>query len=197
MLKLLRLSENYRTGWFLQPKYALAIPLRIKGRLYIHYYYNIDKSADDEKSFDRNLIELRRELESGKPVAEHEKAYKKYFTIKTTPVRGTKATINEQAVAKAKRYFGFFSLIINETMDAITALEIYRNKDVVEKAFGNLKERLNMHRTLVSSEQSLDDKLFVEFIALIYRSYIKKKNAGCRAFWKVHDAGAIRQTRCH
>ena len=60
-------------------------------------------------------------------------------------------------------------------MDAVTALEIYRNKDVVEKAFGNLKERLNMRRTLVSSEQSLDGKLFTEFIALIYLSYIKKQ----------------------
>jgi transposase len=39
-------------------------------------------------------------------------------------------------------------------MDAVTALEIYRNKDVVEKAFGNLKERLNIHRNLVSSEKS-------------------------------------------
>ena len=60
-------------------------------------------------------------------------------------------------------------------MDAVTALEIYRNKDVVEKAFGNLKERLNMRRTLVSSEQSLDGKLFVQFVALIYLSYIKKQ----------------------
>ena len=46
--------------------------------------------------------------------------------------------------------------------------------DFTEKAFGNLKERLNMRRTLVSSEQSLDGKLFVEFIALIYLSHIKK-----------------------
>jgi len=44
-----------------------------------------------------------------------------------------------------------------------------------EKAFGNLKERLNMRRTLVSSEQSLEGKLFVEFIALIYLSYVKKR----------------------
>ncbi len=32
-----------------------------------------------------------------------------------------------------------------------------------------------MRRTLVSSEQSLDGKLFVQFIALIYLSYIKKQ----------------------
>ncbi len=53
----------------------------------------------------------------------------------------------------------------------ITALEIYRNKDVVEKAFGNLKERLNMRRLLVSSTQSLDSK----HVTLIYLSYIKKQ----------------------
>jgi len=60
-------------------------------------------------------------------------------------------------------------------MDAIEVLQIYRNKDVVEKAFGNLKERLNMRRILVSYEQSLDGKLFIELIALIYSSYIKKQ----------------------
>ena len=59
-------------------------------------------------------------------------------------------------------------------MDAAKALQLYRNKDVVEKAFGNLKERLSMRRLLVSSEHSLNGKLFVEFIALILLSYIKK-----------------------
>jgi transposase len=144
-------------------------------RIYIHYYYNIDKAAEDEKSFDRKLIGLRKELEAGRRVPEHESQYKKYFEVKTTPKRGTRVTVNEEAVAKAKRYYGYFALITNETMDAVTALELYRNKDVVEKAFGNLKERLNMRRALVSSEQSLDGKLFVQFVALIYLSYIKKQ----------------------
>ncbi|OQA55631.1 MAG: hypothetical protein BWY45_02138 [Euryarchaeota archaeon ADurb.Bin294] len=45
----------------------------------------------------------------------------------------------------------------------------------MEKAFGNLKVRLNMRRNLVSSEKSLDEKLFVQFVALIYLSYIKKQ----------------------
>ena len=40
--------------------------------------------------------------------------------------------------------------------------------------FGNLKERLNMRRTSVSSSENLEGKLFVQFIALIYLSYIKK-----------------------
>jgi transposase len=149
--------------------------LREERRLYIHYYYNIEKAAEDKMAFDRRLNALKQELETDSRNSEHEKLYLKYFTCKTTPKRGTKATVNEEAINKAKRDFGFFSLITNEKMDAVTALELYRNKDVVEKAFGNLKERLNMRRNLVSSEKSLDGKIFVQFVALIYLSYIKKQ----------------------
>ncbi len=80
-------------------------------RIYIHYYYNIDKAAEDEKAFDRWLIELRRELETGTRVPEHEKLYRKFFEVKSTPKRGTKVTVNQEAVAKAKRYYGFFALL--------------------------------------------------------------------------------------
>ena len=144
-------------------------------RVYLHYYFNIDKAAEDEKAFDRKLIKLQRELESEKRVMENEKLYKKYFEIKTTPKRGTKVFVKQDIILKEKRYYGYFALMSNEAMDAMTALEVYRNKDVVEKAFGNLKDRLNMRRTLVSSQQSLNGKMFTEFIALIYLSYIKKQ----------------------
>ena len=95
--------------------------------------------------------------------------------MKHTPVRGTKVVAIEQALADAKRNYGYFSLMSNDIQDAVQALEVYRNKDVVEKAFENLKERLNLRRLAVSSEQSLDGKLFVQFVALIYLSFITKK----------------------
>src|SRR5659263_603210 len=172
-------NENYeiycrtvRTTWnYVQEHPYKGVTVQESHRLYIHYYYNIDKAAEDEKAFDRRLFALKQELESGKRIPEHEKLYQKYFTIKTTPRRGTQVTVREENVSKAKRYYGFFALITIETMDAVTALELYRNKDVVEKAFGNLKERLNMRRALVSSEQSLEGKLFVQFVAcLLYTS---------------------------
>jgi transposase len=144
-------------------------------RLYIHYYFNIERAAEEEKRLDRMLMQLREELLADRPVKANEALYARYFTITRTPKRGVKVQIREDAVAKSKRYFGFFALITNEKMEAKEALHIYRNKDVVEKAFGNLKERLNLRRLLVSSEQALDGKLFVAFIALIYLSYIKKK----------------------
>lgn len=65
-------------------------------------------------------------------------------------------------------------------MDAFIALHLYRMKDVVEKAFGNIKERLNMRRLLVSNEKGLDGKFFMEFVALILVSYLdlKMKESG-------------------
>jgi len=144
-------------------------------RVYLHYYFSLDKAAEDEKAFDKQLVALRQELLSGNRLPKHERLYQKYFEVTSTPKRGVKVRVKQEVIEHTKRYYGFFVLFTNQAMSAITALELYRNKDLVEKAFGDLKERLNMRRTLVSSEQSLDGKLFVEFVALIYLSYIKKK----------------------
>lgn len=81
----------------------------------------------------------------------------------------------EEVLIEAKRNYGYFALLSNEIKDPLDALTIYRNKDLVEKAFENLKERLNVRRLAVSSEQSLDGKLFVQFIALIFLSHITRK----------------------
>jgi transposase len=164
--------------------------LKEKRRVYIHFYYTIDRAAEDQKDFDRRLMALKNEIISGNHVPEHEKLYKKYFNVKSTPAQGTRATVKEDAVKGAKRYFGFFALLSNEKMDSITALALYRNKGLVEKAFGNLKERLNFRRTLVSSEQSLNGKLFVEFVALIYLSYINKQMQDARLY-KFHTLAGL------
>jgi len=144
-------------------------------RMYLHLYFNSEKATEDERRQNILLISLQEELESGKRSAEHEKLYTKYFDVQTTPVRGCKVIARQEAIDETKKNYGYFALISNDIKDPIEALEIYRNKDLVEKAFGNLKERLNLRRTLVSSDLGLDGKLFVEFIALIYLSYIKKK----------------------
>jgi len=144
-------------------------------RMYLHLYYSPERALEDEKAFTNRLVSLKEELESGDRHPDHEKLYAKYFEVKSTPSRGTKALAREDALAEAKRNYGYFALLSNEIKDASEALEIYRNKDLVEKAFENLKERLNLRRVAVSSEQSLDGKLFVQFIALIFLSHITKK----------------------
>ena len=149
--------------------------IREKRRIYIHYYYSIEKGADDEQAFDKRIVTLRKELQAGNLVECHRKAYEQFFEVKSTPKRGRQVSYKEDAIKEARRYLGYFTLITNEKMDTFTALHLYRMKDVVEKAFGNIKERLNMRRLLVSSEKGLDGKIFVEFIALILISHLDQK----------------------
>ena len=158
-------------------------------RMYLHLYFNPDKFSDDGKAFNRKLDTLKNELLSGHRVPEHEKEYKKYFEIKETPKRGISLTVKQDAVDAAHERYGFFVLISNEVKDPVTALSLYRMRDIVEKAFWNVKERLNLRRTMTSSESSLEGKLFVEFVALIYLSYIQKKmeERGLFATYTLHE----------
>ena len=108
-------------------------------------------------------------------VEEHKKAYAQFFEVKDTAVRGRRVYHKEEAIKAARRYFGYFALITNEKMDAFMALHLYRMKDIVEKAFGNIKERLNLRWLLVKSEKNLDGKIFTEFVALILISHLDHK----------------------
>ncbi|HNQ70812.1 MAG TPA: hypothetical protein PKI56_11715 [Mesotoga prima] len=114
------------------------------------------------------------------------KDYDKYFTVSS---KSRKITPNEEAMREAARNYGYFALLSNEVNDPFEALSLYRSKDIVEKGFGNLKDRLNFRRMQVSSELSLNGKLFVEFVALIYLSYIKKKmqDTGLFENWTLQD----------
>ena len=141
-------------------------------RLYLHLFHNDQRATDDRVSLNLLLDRLEQELLSGTPQPAHKKLYNKYFEIKKTPVRGVSLIPKQEAIDAAEKNYGYFALFSNDIKDPLTALEIYRGKDLIEKAFGNLKERLNLRRTSVSSEENLDGKLFVQFVALIYLVYI-------------------------
>jgi hypothetical protein len=143
-------------------------------RLYLHLYYNDQRATDDKIAFNKLLDVLEQELSSGSRNPEHEKLYAKYYEVRETPVRGITITPIQEAITETENSYGYFALISNSVKEPLECLKIYRAKDVIEKAFGNLKERLNMRRTSVSSEENLDGKLFVQFVALIYLSYIQK-----------------------
>ena len=143
-------------------------------RMYLHLYFNEAKAVEDKISFNKMLDAFEEELCSGKRNPEHEKQYVKYYDINTTPVRGTQLTPKQEAINEAEKNYGYFALMSNSIKYPFEALDIYRSKDLIEKAFDNLKERLNMRTATVSSDINLEGKLFVQFIALIYISYVKK-----------------------
>lgn len=105
----------------------------------------------------------KKELESGNPIAERQEAYDAFFVIKTTPKHGTKVTYNTPAVMQyINRYSGFQILLTNSIKDPVEALQIYRDKDVVEKCFDDLNNQLDMKHLRMHNSATVDGRLFVQ-----------------------------------
>ena len=146
-----------------------------KRRVYLHIYYNDQKATDEKLRFNKQLDEMATNILNGTIDSEEKKTYLKYFDIHETPVRGISYTFKEDAIRKKEKNYGYFALLSNDIKDPVEALRVYRNKDLVEKSFNNLKDRMAMRRMSVSSEENFEGKLFVQFVALELLSYIKKK----------------------
>ncbi len=153
-----------------------------KRRAYLLLYYNPEKAAKEQYEQNERITSLLSDLETGDLKEYRAKDYSKYFHVTETPKRGRKIVPNDSVIDDEAKNFGYFALLSNEVKNPDEALALYRSKDVVEKAFGNLKERLSFRRIQVSSELSLNGKLFVEFIALIYLSYVKKAMQDAKLF---------------
>ena len=105
----------------------------------------------------------------------HEEDYQAYFTVKETPVRGRQVDYNDEAIREYRnRYAGFFTILTSRKMTAEEALEIYRDKDVVEKSFADLKNQLDLKWLRVHSSGRMQARIFIQFIALILQSRIQK-----------------------
>lgn len=174
----IEMPDNYRKidGDTLYVKTKLYSWGDNRKRTYVHVYYNSYAASAAFDKFTGELLTYKEELESGQPVKSHEEYYQRYFIIKKTPKRGCKIHYNNDAIQiQRNRYSGFFVLLSNATKDAVEALRIYRNKDVVEKSFDDLKNQLDMKRLRVQNSQTMDGRIFVQFLALIFISAIREK----------------------
>jgi transposase len=145
-----------------------------KRRIYVHIYYNGGRSEDEKTKFIKALAMAEQALRNGSCTDAQQRLCDKYFIVKTTPVRGLSIKYKDDHIQKHIGNFGYFILLSNEIKDPIEALDKYRNKDMIEKAFGNLKNRLDMRRTNVGSDENLEGLFFIQFVGLIYISYVHK-----------------------
>lgn len=142
-------------------------------RCYVHLFYNEMKKAQGNDDFMLKLFQYKEKLEFGLADTERVEFYERFLEISETPVRGRQVRYKDEAVRNYReRHSGIFALISNHEKDAMTALECYRNKDVVEKSFDDLKNEEDCRRLRMHSDQAAEGKLFLGFLALILRSSI-------------------------
>lgn len=157
--------------------YAKSFIEKWKGhRMYVHVYYDSAKADGEYREFSRKIQDLKVELETKKEIKSHKLDYEKYFIIKETPVRGRKVFINTEAVKTFQnKRAGYFILVSNDEKDSTKTLEVYRKKDIVEKAFDNLKSSLEYKRMRTHSKETMQGRFFLQFLALILMMDIQNK----------------------
>ena len=115
-------------------------------RLYVHIFYSPDNDTKKQLAFRKDLLELKAQVEDG--VAEFTKSAQRKidkFLVCSKTGRGGQLKIgfNDNAIAGAKKYFGYFALVSNQAMDTFTALEDYRLREKIEELFADQKGGLD------------------------------------------------------
>jgi transposase len=132
-------------------------------RSYIYLYYEPERVARDEERLAQLLRRLSQELESGCRNDEHEASYERYFKR----VRGGAYIGRDDAIEAERSRFGHFALLSNDaSLTAGSALSVYRGKDMIEKAFGDIKDRLDFRTPRVGNAETLRGKMLCVFVAL-------------------------------
>lgn len=170
-------------------------------RAYLHIYFNPQLMTDDRVDFDRRILQLERELFEGQWIEAHAEQYKQFFTVKETPKRGRKVLRNAEAITAArKRYVGFNAILTTKFKDPLEALRVYREKDVIEKSFDDLKNELDMKRLRVHDSKRMKGRTFIQFLALILlaqirnimrQSRLSEKYTAKRLLWELESLTTI------
>jgi len=151
-------------------------------RLTTYLYIDKRKKLQAEEEIIKRLKQIETELASIKnkslsAIEKHfDQVYKGWRDICFIRKQGRKYLLgqNEKGIAEVLAYEGCIAIVSNSSMKAKEAISLYRDKDIVEKAFDNLKNELDVKRLRVHSTISMQGRLFISFISLIIYSAINK-----------------------
>ena len=149
-----------------------------KEERYFHIYYSSRKYASEREMVEAKVDQMARYLkkQEGKAITIGE-GFDKYFDLiyyhqgqedqKFMFGRELDDVINQEI-----RLCGYFVIITSKKMTAKEALTLYKSRDESEKLFRGDKSYLGNKSTRVQSDESIDAKIFMEFVALIIRNKI-------------------------
>lgn len=161
-------------------------------RLYVHVFHSPDNNAKKELAFRKDLLELKSQMEDG--VAEFTKSAQRKidkYLVCSKKGRGGRLKIgfNDNAIAEAKKYFGYFALVSNQAMDTFAALEDYRLREKIEELFADQKGGLDGARPRTWYPDNLRGRQFVQFVALCYHCFLTKKIKEVQATLGKNESG--------
>lgn len=147
-----------------------------KEKLYTHIYFNAKKASSIREDLYATVAIVREKAKANPKLAMNDEECKKYLIIRTSEKQasGYTITIRNEVIERKLKTAGWVILISNQVSDAVKAMEIYRDKDVVEKGFDRLKNNIDLGRLRVHSSNAMQGKQFIGFIAGILMAEINK-----------------------
>ncbi|NLB43510.1 MAG: IS1634 family transposase [Clostridiales bacterium] len=145
-------------------------------KVFTHIYYNAKKAFQRREELYAHIAILREEAEKSPARYADDIEHTKYLCIRRSEKveSGYTVSIREDVISNELRTAGWVVIISNDIDNAKKAMRIYREKDVVEKGFLRLKKSLDLGRLRVHSQESMQTKVFVGFIALVLLSEIHR-----------------------
>ena len=147
-------------------------------RLYLHLVFDTDKARLDKALLMKDIQHVKKQLEEGVEPSLLTKAEARMADryLITRNVRGRQViTLNDKAIIKATRLYGYFVLISNEKMNAFSALREYRLREKTEEGFRLDKQYNDAHITRTKSTESLEGRFFCQFVAYGYEAFFQKE----------------------
>ena len=144
---------------------------------YFHIFYNDRKRSSEHEAIEAKIDRMAECLHKHEGTKYEIKGsgFAKYFDLiyynkgkkdeKFMYGRELCDVINEEI-----RLCGYFVIITSEKMTAAQALELYKSRDASEKLFRGDKSYLGNKSFRVHTSESVHEKIFIEFVALIIRS---------------------------
>ena len=156
----------------------------VKGRLFpsdekdrhFHIYYNDRKHTAEKEQLNDKIDRLADFLKGREGTRGYEcpKAISHYFEP-IYHIEGEEKTFmfameRQDVIKKEMDLCGYFIIITSEKMTAEEALDLYKSRDGSEKLFRGDKSYLGNKSFRVQGNESVSNKIFMEFVALIIRN---------------------------
>lgn len=151
-----------------------------KEKTYIHIYYDDVRASEERKTCELGIIRMEEELDKlvEKKITTKDKTvkYEKLFKLKFDEYGYLLSySRNDKNINDIKAHFGFFSIISNIESSAEETIELYRNRDQIEKMFMFIKSGFDMNKFGIQSDATLNSKIYLAFLGSIVRSEINQK----------------------
>lgn len=149
--------------------------------IFAYVLFNKKREAEESTSFYNRLMDIESKLE-GKRV--YGDAFEHFERVASNFRNYFECSVDEgvmhlarrpKAIAQAANRFGKMILISSSQRSWDDALSIYRERDVVEKLYDELKNDLDLLPLRVHKNETLAGLVFVYFVAMVVRSLLLQR----------------------